>query len=60
MDKWHKDVLPDKDPYHNCGSDQMRIGGGSGIRVPVIHSCHNELSIVHNVDVDVEQTSKYI
>ena len=36
MDKWHKDVLPDKDPYHNHGRDQMRKrGGGSGIRVPV-------------------------
>jgi len=35
MDKWLKDVLPDKDPYHNRGRDQMRKKGGSGIRVPV-------------------------
>jgi hypothetical protein len=24
MDKWFKDILPDKDPYHNRGRDQMR------------------------------------
>jgi hypothetical protein len=35
MDKWLKDILPDKDPYHNRGRDQMRKKGGSGIRVPV-------------------------
>ena len=33
MDKWFKDILPDKDPYHNRGRDQMRKN--SGIRVPV-------------------------
>jgi hypothetical protein len=36
MDKWFKDIIPDKDPYHNRGRDQMRKQGGSGIRVPVI------------------------
>jgi hypothetical protein len=36
MDKWLKDILPDKDPYHNRGRDQMREKGGSGIRVPVV------------------------
>ena len=35
MDKWFKDILPDKDPYHNRGRDQIRKKGGSGIRVPV-------------------------
>ena len=36
MDKWLKYILPDKDPYHNRGRDQMRKKGvGSGIRVPV-------------------------
>ena len=36
MNKWLKNVLPDKDPYHNRGRDQLRKkGGGSGIRVPV-------------------------
>jgi hypothetical protein len=35
MDKWFKDILPDKDPYHNRGRDQMRKRG-SGIRVPVV------------------------
>ena len=35
MDKWFKDILPDKDPYHNRGRDQMRKKGGSEIRVPV-------------------------
>ena len=35
MDKWLKDILRDKDPYHNRGRDQMRKKGGSGIRVPV-------------------------
>jgi hypothetical protein len=39
MDKWLKDILPDKDPYHNRGRDQMRKKGGSGIRVPVIFTC---------------------
>jgi hypothetical protein len=24
MDKWFKDILPEKDPYHNRGRDQMR------------------------------------
>ena len=24
MNKWLKDVLPDKDPYHNRGRDQLR------------------------------------
>jgi hypothetical protein len=27
-DKWFKDILPDKDPYHNRGRDQMRKNGG--------------------------------
>ena len=39
MDKWLKDILPDKDPYHNRGRDHMRKkkgGGGFGIRVPVL------------------------
>ena len=31
MDKWFKDILPDKDPYHNCGRDQMRKKGGPEI-----------------------------
>ena len=35
MDKWFKDILPDKDPYHNRGRDQHEEKGGSGIRVPV-------------------------
>ena len=28
MDKWFKYILPDKDPYHNRGRDQMRKTGG--------------------------------
>ena len=27
MEKWFKDILPDKDPYHNRGRDQMRKKG---------------------------------
>jgi hypothetical protein len=27
MDKWLKDILPDNDPYHNRGRDQMRKFG---------------------------------
>jgi hypothetical protein len=27
MDKWLKDILPDKDPYHNRGRDQIRKKG---------------------------------
>jgi hypothetical protein len=34
MDKWFKDILPDKDPYHNRGRDQMRKNGESGLQVP--------------------------
>jgi hypothetical protein len=26
-DKWFKDILPDKDPYHNRRRDQMRKKG---------------------------------
>ena len=29
MDKWLRDILPDKDPYHNRRRDQMRKKGGS-------------------------------
>ena len=30
MDKWLKDILPDKDPYHTIagGTDQMREKAG--------------------------------
>ena len=28
MDKWFKDILSDKNPYHNRGRDQMRKKGG--------------------------------
>ena len=28
MDKWLKDILPDKDTYHNRRRDQMRKKGG--------------------------------
>ena len=28
MDKWFKDIPPDKDPYNNRGRDQMRKKGG--------------------------------
>jgi hypothetical protein len=31
MDKWLKDKLPDKDPYHNRGRDQMMKKRG-GVR----------------------------
>ena len=27
MDKWLKDTLPDKEPYHNRGRDQIRKRG---------------------------------
>jgi hypothetical protein len=36
MDKWFKDILPDKDPYHNRGEGPNEKKRGSGIRVPVI------------------------
>ena len=32
MDKWLQDVLPDKDPYHNRGMDQLREKEGGGVR----------------------------
>jgi hypothetical protein len=31
MNKWFKDILPDKDPYHNRGRDQMWKKGSSEI-----------------------------
>ena len=34
MDKWFKDILPDKDPYHNRGRDQMRKKGGPEFECP--------------------------
>jgi hypothetical protein len=34
MDKWLKDILPDKDPYHNRGRDQMRKKGGPEFECP--------------------------
>ena len=51
MDKWFKDILPDKDPYHNRGRDQMRKKGGSGIRVPVplITQCLKGYYIVYQL-----------
>jgi hypothetical protein len=30
MDKWFKDILTDKDPYHNRGRDPMRRGKKGG------------------------------
>jgi len=41
MDKWLKDILPDKDPYHKLSREgPNEEKGGSGIRVPVLqHSC---------------------
>ena len=49
MDKWLKDKLPDKDPYHNRGRDQMmkKRGGGSGIRVPVGNTTHSFTFCLH-------------
>jgi hypothetical protein len=43
MDKWFKDILPDKDPCHNRGRDQNeeKGGEGSGIRVSVIKTSVN-------------------
>jgi hypothetical protein len=32
MDKWFKYILPDKDPYHNRGRDQMRKKGGPNFK----------------------------
>ena len=31
MNKWFKDIFPDKDPYHNRGRDQMRGKKGGGV-----------------------------
>jgi hypothetical protein len=49
MDKWFKDILPDKDPYHNRGRDQHEEKGGSGIRVPVTRCTVNG----HFVTLDI-------
>ena len=39
MDKWFKDILPDKDPYYNRGRDQMRKRGGPEFECLCINPC---------------------
>jgi hypothetical protein len=49
MDKWFKDILPDKDPYHNRGRDQMRKKGGPDFLYDVYLYIHKGM----------KQSSKY-
>jgi hypothetical protein len=48
MDKWFKYILPDKDPYHNRGRDQMRKKGGPDFKClwypPPIKTNHHGIS----------------
>ena len=43
MDKWFKDILPDKDIYHNRGRDQMRKKGVRNSSACDSYNC-NELN----------------
>ena len=50
MDKWFKDILPDKDPYHNRGRDQRSKKGGPDFKclwfpVPSKYETCNVVSI---------------
>jgi hypothetical protein len=61
MDKWLKDILPDKNPYHNRRRDQMRKkkGGGSGIRVPVLsNEAKMQRPIVTKTKIIIETTKQ--
>jgi hypothetical protein len=49
MNKWFKDILPDKDPYHNRGRDQMRKKGGAGIRVPVVFTVTGRSNLMSTI-----------
>jgi hypothetical protein len=49
MDKWFKDILPDKDPYHNRGRDQMRKKGGPDFKClcfRIVNAKHNIIIII--------------
>ena len=42
MDKWFKDIFPDKNPYHNRERDQMRKKGvRNSSACEIIDSSHN-------------------
>ena len=47
-DKWFKDILPDKDPYHNRGRDQMRKKGGPEFECLCSHLLKREGQILDN------------
>jgi hypothetical protein len=49
MNKWLKDILPDKDPYHNRGRDQMRKKGGPEFECSGIEMLHKICSTNHVV-----------
>jgi hypothetical protein len=49
MDKWLKDILPDKDPYHNRGRDQMRKMGGPEFEC----LCKEQHTLVEIMHIDI-------
>ena len=62
MDKWFKDILPEKYPYHNRGRNQMRKKGGpefeclwsntvinNKLIFPVMTDQHNKLGTLMNI-----------
>ena len=60
MDKWLKDILPDKDPYHNRGRDQMRKKKGGGSGMPVYKMATNYVvhhPLAENCSFGVKQQS---
>jgi hypothetical protein len=50
MDKLFKDILPDTDPYHNHGRDQMRKKGGPEFECLWLHRalCFHVTALLHD------------
>ena len=53
MDKWFKDILPDKDPYHNRGRDQMRKKGVRNSSACDKTDCHDITEILLRVALSI-------
>jgi hypothetical protein len=58
MDEWLKDILPDKDPYHNRGRDQMRKKGGPEFEC-LCRQPNDKYPFWDNFQQSVEKDTKY-
>jgi hypothetical protein len=59
MDKWFKDILPDKDPYHNRGRDQMRKKGGPEFECLNMISLHSYLVYTYEQQIFIDEIQVY-